>query len=167
MTYVGMRAAPMGWVGAVDVMQYMARKLVFQTAAVPPFCELRKDTAVPTQDIAIACMDGYDHLSKVKLLVDDISEAPPGRSGPMERFVAVCAAQGAPLNAGKSLVRGLRAGIRGGELDGLRGRLMHGREKSLKFCMKSLTLLGGPAWSAGHLPFHQQLWAGGGAAGPP
>ncbi|CAK0841665.1 unnamed protein product [Prorocentrum cordatum] len=137
MTYVGMRAVPMGWVGAVDVMQYMARKLVFHTAAVSPICELRKDKAVPSEDIAIVCMDGYDHLSKVKILLDGLAEDPAGegRSEAMDRFVAVCAAQGVPLNAGKSLVRGLRAGVLGGEIDGLRGRFLHSRDNSLKLCM--------------------------------
>ena len=44
-SYVYMRAVPMGWLGAVDVMQSMARRLVFDTCGVPPEAELRKDRA--------------------------------------------------------------------------------------------------------------------------
>ena len=44
-SYVYMRAVPMGWLGAVDVMQSMARRLVFDTCRVPPEAELRKDRA--------------------------------------------------------------------------------------------------------------------------
>ena len=40
-----MRAVPMGCFGAVDVMQSMARRLVFDTCRVPPEAELRKDRA--------------------------------------------------------------------------------------------------------------------------
>ena len=40
--YVYMRAVPVGWLGAVDVMQSMARRLVFDTCRVPPESELRK-----------------------------------------------------------------------------------------------------------------------------
>ena len=44
--YVYMRAVPMGWLGAVDVMQSMARRLVFNTCSVPTEAEMRKDTLV-------------------------------------------------------------------------------------------------------------------------
>ena len=44
-SYVYMRAVPMGWLGAVDVMQSMARRLVTDTCRVPPEAELRKDRA--------------------------------------------------------------------------------------------------------------------------
>ena len=42
---VYMRAVPMGWLGAVDVVQSMARRLVFDTCRVPPEAGLRKDRA--------------------------------------------------------------------------------------------------------------------------
>ena len=45
-SYVYMRAVPMGWLGAVDVTQSMARRLVFDTCRVPPEAELRKDTSL-------------------------------------------------------------------------------------------------------------------------
>ena len=35
----------MGWLGAVDVSQSMARRLVFDTCSVPAEAELSKDTA--------------------------------------------------------------------------------------------------------------------------
>ena len=43
LAYVYMRAVPMGWLGAVDVMRFMARRLVFNTCKVPTETELRKD----------------------------------------------------------------------------------------------------------------------------
>ena len=44
-SYVYMRAVPMGWLGAVDVTQSMARRLVFDTCSVPPEAESRKDSS--------------------------------------------------------------------------------------------------------------------------
>eukprot|EP00959_Pyramimonas_sp_CCMP1952_P182641 3819704-Pyramimonas_sp.AAC.1 len=67
----------------------------------------------------------------------------------MERFVAACRSRGIPLHAGKSLVRAFRAGILGGELDRARGRLLRGREKSLRLGVKCQILAGAPTWSAG------------------
>ena len=46
-SYVYMRAVPMGWLGAVDVMQSMARRLVFDTCRVPPEAELRRGKRAP------------------------------------------------------------------------------------------------------------------------
>ena len=43
--YIYMRAVPMGWLGAVDVMQSMARRPVFDTRGVLTGAELRKDRA--------------------------------------------------------------------------------------------------------------------------
>ena len=40
-SYVYMRAVSMGWLGAVDVMQAMARRLFFNDCGVSPSTELR------------------------------------------------------------------------------------------------------------------------------
>ena len=60
-TLVCMRAVPMGWIGAVDVMQCMARQLVYGTCKVPAHTELRKDRGVPPEEVSIVCMDGFDY----------------------------------------------------------------------------------------------------------
>ena len=54
-----MRAVPMGWLGAVDVMQSMARRLVFDTCRVPPEAELRKDKELPEPDVAVRSLHGW------------------------------------------------------------------------------------------------------------
>ena len=55
----------MGWLGAVDVMQAMARRLIFKDCGVPPSTELRKDSNLPEGDVSIVCMDGFDFIRRV------------------------------------------------------------------------------------------------------
>ena len=50
----------MGWLGAVDVMQAMARRLLFGDCGVSPSTELRKDSNLPEGDASIVCVDGFD-----------------------------------------------------------------------------------------------------------
>eukprot|EP00959_Pyramimonas_sp_CCMP1952_P236423 4940672-Pyramimonas_sp.AAC.1 len=65
----------------------------------------------------------------------------------MQNFVDVCGQCKIPLNVGKSLVRGLRASILGGEVDGARGRLVHSRTKGHKVVCKTVALLTTDEWS--------------------
>ena len=169
---VYMRGIPMGWIGAVDVVQAFARRLVFQEAGVAAACELRKDKPLPAPDVAIVCMDGFDYIARVQLLGDVINEEQEGagqlvkplgeptlagqRSEAMVRFVSTCKQFGIPLNWAKRLVRALRGPILGGEFDGLVGTLRHGRQKALKLICKSVVLVGEPTWSQGAV----QHWAG-------
>ena len=67
-------------------MQYMARKLVFHAVAVSPLCRLRKDRAMPSQDIAIVRtvrMGGYDQFPRVNIMLNDHSDTFPGLSEAM------------------------------------------------------------------------------------
>ena len=66
LVYVYMRAAPMGWLGAVDIMQAMARRLIFKDCGVPPSTELRKGGNFPEGDVSIVCMGGFDFIRRVK-----------------------------------------------------------------------------------------------------
>eukprot|EP00972_Heterocapsa_arctica_P078356 11552841-Heterocapsa_arctica.AAC.1 len=60
-----MRTVPMGWIGAVDLMQAMARKLVFKTCKIDPGTEMHKERQFPKGDeLTVVCMDGVDHLRK-------------------------------------------------------------------------------------------------------
>ena len=56
----------MGWLGAVDVMQAMARRLIFKDCGVSPCTELRKDSNLPERDVSVVCMDGLTLLGGLK-----------------------------------------------------------------------------------------------------
>ena len=45
--WVSIRTVPMGWVGAVDVMQSVARRRVFEEAEVPAETEMLKGRPFP------------------------------------------------------------------------------------------------------------------------
>ena len=85
-----MRAVPMGWLGAVDVMQSMARRLVFDACRVPPEAELRKDKELPEPDIAVVCMDGFDYVERVNLLDSAFNGTGPKRFKEVSDFVDTC-----------------------------------------------------------------------------
>ena len=136
-----MRAVPMGWLGAVDVLQSMARRLVFDTCRVPTEAELRKDKELPEPDIAVVCMGGFDYVERVSLLDSAFDGTGPQRFKEVSDFVDACRKLNFPLNASKSLVRGLRANTLGGEIDGVIGKVSHSREKNCKLMCKTLALL--------------------------
>ena len=136
-----MRAVPMGWLGAVDVTQSMARRLVFDTCRVPPGAELRKDKELPEPDIAVVCMDGFGYVERVNLFGSAFNGTGPKRSKEVSGFGDTCRKRGLPLNASRSLIRGLRANTLCGEIDGVSGKVSHSREKSFKFMCKTLALL--------------------------
>jgi hypothetical protein len=61
------RTVPMGWIGAVDLMQAMARRLVFETCGIDPKTAMNKEIRLPKEDkLTVVGMDGVDHLQKVK-----------------------------------------------------------------------------------------------------
>ena len=139
--YVYMRAVPMGWLGAVDVMQAMARMLIFEDCGVPPGTELRKDSNLPEGDVSICCVDGFGFTRRVKVLGDMFDAPSRKRSDEMGSFINTCRDLGLPLNASKQLIHGLRASVLGGEVDGFNGRIMHSREKGIKLMLKTLVFL--------------------------
>ena len=131
----------MGWLGAVDVAQAMARRLIFKDCGVPPSTELRKDSNLPEGDVSIVCMDGFDFIRRVKVLGDMFDTLSRKRSDEMGSFINTCRDLGLPLNASKQLIHGLRASVLGGEIGGLNGRIIHSREKGRKLMLKTLLLL--------------------------
>jgi len=140
-TLVYMKAVPMGWIGAVDVMQCMARRLVYGTCDVLAASELRKDRDLPREDVSVVCMDGFDYVRRVQQLGEGImSQDTSSRSARVERFVAVCKELGLPLNSSKALICGLRASLLGGELNGVTGRLSVSHDKSVMMICKALGL---------------------------
>ena len=152
MGYVCIRSVPMGWVGAVDLMQNMARRLVFSTCGVHPSTEMRKDKGVPPEDVAVVCMDGFDFLRRVPLGPDPEACESPEHAA----FVETCARLNIPLNAGKSLVSSAKAQILGGEFDGKQGALRHNPTKGHQLFWKSVALATQAEWSLAAV----QHWAG-------
>ena len=149
---VAMRTVPMGWVGAVDLMQAMARRLVFKTSGIDPGTEMHKNKKMPKGDeLTVVCMDGVDHLRKVKAAAAAVEETSGHR-----RFAEECQRLGLPLNAGKRLIAGSYASLLGGELDGVAGVLAHAKDKNAKFMSKSIALCSMRSWSAAAL----QHWTG-------
>ena len=115
---------------------------------VPRELELRKDREMPPDDVVVVCMDGADMIGRVKVVAGVLevqgrnhSLADDGRSIILSRFVQECAKRRLPLNEAKSVVMDLNGLILGGELDGVRGALMHGRTKGQRFINRSLALL--------------------------
>jgi hypothetical protein len=74
--YVSMRAVPMGWTNSVDVIQNFIRRFVFQTCGLPPDLEVRKDAPISGADVAVVCMDGFDLVSKIKVVQDSLFQLP-------------------------------------------------------------------------------------------
>ncbi|CAK0908038.1 unnamed protein product, partial [Prorocentrum cordatum] len=157
MTHVAMRAVPMGWLGAVDLMQCMARRFVFGLCGVSANTELSKEQEVPSGDISVVCMDGFDFVRRLRVLSGKLDELQFEASEEHGRFVQTCSELGLPLNAAKSLVEGLAGQILGGELDGVRGTLAVERGKGHALISKALALLTRRAWPAAGL----QHWIGG------
>ena len=127
-----MRAVPMGWLGAVDVTQAMARRLMFRDCGVSPSTEIRKDigTFLKVMFQLFAWVVLISLCRRVKVLGDMFDAPSRKRSAEMESFISACRELGLPLNASKPLAHGLRASVLGGEIDGLNGRIMHSREKA-------------------------------------
>ena len=133
-THVAITVCPMGWVNAVDLIQICIRNFVYGVVGVPSELGMRKDRAMPDDEIAVTCMDGFDLVSKVRLINGTLAggeveggRVPGGRSGIMTRFVQECNKRGLPLNAGESVIGDFCGVILGGELDGVRGVLRHSR----------------------------------------
>ena len=85
MDYVGFRAIPMGWMGTVELLQDVARRLVFRTARVPAGSELLPRGPLPVAEpISVTCLDDCNFIWKVPQ--GDMSD-----SAEHERYVAACA----------------------------------------------------------------------------
>ena len=119
---------------------------------IDPGTELNKEKQMPKGDeLTVVCMDGVDHMRKVKAATAATQET---RSH--KRFAEECERLGLPLNAGKCLIDGSYAGLLGGELDRVAGVFSHARDKNAKFLTKSIALCSLRSWTAPEL----QHWAG-------
>ena len=122
---------PMGWVAAVDVVQTVARHLVFGEAGVPREYEVSKGAALPSSGVhAFVYLDGLDLVRKIKRAFVKLLSGKPSEE--FVRFEAACGRLGLALNLGKRLVGAVESGLLGGVIDGNAGTLELGDEKCMK-----------------------------------
>ena len=142
----------MGWLGAVDLIQRVARELVFGMAGLPRDSELLRSRGLPARDTTVVCMDGVDCIRRA------VHGDPGAEAGTAHflRFTALCQRLGLPLAAGKSLLRGSVGSLLGAELDGARGFLAQARAKTLAATIRGAVLLSLDQWT----PVMAQHWAG-------
>ena len=115
----------MGCILVTDVMQPVARQLVFGPGAAHPSTEIRNDGLFPSgPDYSLVYLDGFEYLRRLSqglLMAGGV-----GQSAAHRRFEKSCATHGIPLNIGKRIVGELTAGVLGGSFPGLRGWLSLG-----------------------------------------
>ncbi|CAK0870625.1 unnamed protein product [Prorocentrum cordatum] len=145
---VGIRTVPMGYRGAVDLVQHLVRRLVFVRAGVAPETEVAKGSLVPTgPDYSMVVLDSFDY---VRVLDKALAGSELERESPEHaRFVGVCRELGLPLNVGKRLVGSYRATIQGGEFDLKLGLYAHARRRSRHAIRLSMGMLMDSAWTEG------------------
>ncbi|CAK0858151.1 unnamed protein product [Prorocentrum cordatum] len=145
---VGIRTVPMGYRGAVDLVQLLVRRLVFVRAGVAPETEVAKGSLFPTgPDYSMVVLDSFDY---VRVLDKALAGSELERESPEHaRFVGVCRELGLPLNVGKRLVGSYRATIQGGESDGKLGLYAHARRRSRHAIRLSMGMLMDSAWTEG------------------
>lgn len=114
----------------------------------PAALEIRRGKPMGDEEVAITCMDGFDLVSKARLINGALSggpvedgRGPGGRSGVMTRFVAERRKRGLPLSEGKSVIGDYCGLILGGELDGVRGDLQHACDKRQRLLSRSLGII--------------------------
>ena len=140
--HVAITTVPMGCVGAVDLIQHIARRLVFNIAGVPRASEVSSAGSFPPQPpYSLVCMDGLDVVSSSNALAPSF----------ILRFQNACDCLQLPLRAGKRVVRASSAPILGVELDEAQGILRHARDKGHSLVFAMLFLLRRSQWSVSAL----------------
>ena len=145
--YVSIGTVPLGWVAAVDLIQQVARRIVFGMAKIPPQLEVKPEGLFP-QDWAwvLVYLDGFDVVRAVSDRFAACSAEEAGRERLRDQFVDTCDNLKLSLNAGKRLVRALGGPVLGGEIDGVRGLLSHTRGKGLELFARYVAFLGEEHW---------------------
>ncbi|CAJ1394674.1 unnamed protein product [Effrenium voratum] len=100
---------------------------------------------IPQQGGAMLYLDSFDEIRVIDKACSEILEGTASEHH--SAFKAACAESGLPLNAGKALVGAVHGGIQGGYLDGQKGTIGAGADRSRKLVLASLGLLMKAAWS--------------------
>ena len=152
---VGIRTVPMGYRGAVDLVQNAVRHLVFDEARVPRSLEVSKGRRFPTgPDYAFVMLDSLD---LVRVLDAGIARALEDTdSDNHKRFVEACRQHRLSLNKGKRLLGSFRATLQGGEFHGDVGLYAHARARGRHLQALTVGMLLESGWPEGVL----RHWAG-------
>ena len=101
----------MVWVGAVDLTQQIARRLVFNIAGVPRASEVSSTGSFPShRPYGLFYVDGMDVISSLNAPAN-------GTPSFINCFRLACGRLKLPLHVGKRVVRTSSAPILGAELD--------------------------------------------------
>ena len=146
--YVSIGTVPMERGAAVDLIQHVARRIVFGMAKIPPELEVKPEGLFPHDGAwVLVYLDGLDVVRAVSDRFAARSAAEAGRERLRDQFVDTCDNLNSPLNAGKRLVRALGGPVLGGEIDGERGLLSHNRSKGLELFARYVAFLGEEYWT--------------------
>ena len=137
---IAIRTVPMGWRGAVDLVQHCVRHIVFELAEIDPLSEIRKGADFPPGPMySIVYLDSFDHI---RVLARNLAlRAEDTESAEHKRFKTVCAELGLPFNVAKSLVGNFKGTLQGGEFDGWQGFFGHKRSRSHRLVYLTLGLI--------------------------
>ena len=138
----------------MDVIQRIARHIVFKIARLPPSSEVKPHGEFPEGDEwALVYLDGLEAVRRVQ--ADLWHEAQQETSIPRDvlrrRFVDACAELRLPLAVGKRVVCATGGSLLGGELDGVKGTFGHCRKKGHRTLRRMFAVLAMPRWSEGGL----------------
>ncbi|CAK0857154.1 unnamed protein product, partial [Prorocentrum cordatum] len=126
---IGITTVPMGWSGAVAVIQAAVRRLVFGDAEVDVQTRIARCKPFPRgPDYSLVYLDPFDFIRK--RCRQALGELGGSESKEHARFLDACRLMGLPLlNAGKTLVGSYRAALQGGEFDGRPGSLARSQKR--------------------------------------
>ena len=154
LVWVGVRGVPVGWVGAVDVIQGIARHIVFKIARLPPSSEVKPHGEFRAGDgWALVYLDKLEVVRRVQTNLRH--EAQQKNNIPQNelrrRFVDASAELRLPLAVGKRVVCATGGPMLGGEFDVVRGTFGHCRKKGHRTPRRVFALLAMSRWSVGSL----------------
>ncbi len=136
--HVSMNVLPMGWLGAVDVMQDALRTVVYQWAGVNEDLEVQKSKLLPTESKYV--FSYFDGLDVIRKTLRDF-QALDASSTEMRNFERVCKQKGIPMALNKCMRGETRHKILGGMVDGRRGDVRASPEKLVDLAQKSISMV--------------------------
>ena len=66
-SFVAIRSVPLSWIDSVDLMQKLICRFVFDICGVPA---VRNDRSFPAGSAGVVCMDGFDLVTRLKIVRD-------------------------------------------------------------------------------------------------
>ena len=100
--YVSIGTVPMGWVAAVDLIQQVARRIMFGMAKIPPELEVTEGLFPHDGAWVLVYLDGLDVVRAVSGWSAARSAASAGRERLRDQFVDTCDKPQAPPQRGQT-----------------------------------------------------------------